>query len=128
MDKKDLKKFEERLLKERKRVLAGLGHLENEALGSTQKEASGDLSAYSYHPADLGTDTMEKEKDVLLVSTTGDELYEIDDALRRIQKGTFAKCEKCGKSIEKTRLNAVPYARFCLKCRQEEEKQKEKKP
>ncbi|MDI6741073.1 MAG: TraR/DksA C4-type zinc finger protein [Candidatus Edwardsbacteria bacterium] len=125
MNKKDVLQFEKLLIDERKRFLQELSHIENEGLMSNPKESSGDLSSYSYHPADQGSDTMEKEKNVFLASAKGNELYEIDQALRRIKDGKFGPCQRCGKEIEKERLEAVPYAQQCVKCRRlEEEEQK----
>ncbi len=123
MNKKDLQHFEARLIEERKRCLEELGHLETEELMINQKEASGDLSSYSFHMADQGSDTMEREKNVFLVSNKGNELYEIDQALLRIKDGKYGLCGHCGKDIEKERLEAVPYARLCIKCRQAEERE-----
>jgi RNA polymerase-binding transcription factor DksA len=123
MNKRDLQRFEAKLIEERKRCLEELGHLENEELMINQKEASGDLSSYSFHMADQGSDTMEREKNVFLVSSKGNELYEIDQALLRIKDAKFGHCNRCGKEIERERLEAMPYARLCIKCRQEEEKE-----
>lgn len=125
MNKKDVLQFEKLLLDERKRFIQELTQIENEGLMSNPKESSGDLSSYSYHPADQGSDTMEKEKNVFLASAKGNELYEIDQALLRIKDGKFGPCQRCGKEIEKERLEAVPYAQQCVKCRRlEEEEQK----
>lgn len=123
MNKRDMKKFEARLIEERKRCLKELGHLENEELMINQKEASGDLSSYSYHMADQGSDTMEREKNVFLVSSKSNDLYEIDQALLRIKDAKYGSCTNCGKEIERERLEAMPYARLCIKCRLEEEKE-----
>ena len=123
MNKRDMQKFEARLIEERKRCLKELGHLESEELMINQKEASGDLSSYSFHMADQGSDTMEREKNVFLVSSKGNDLYEIDQALLRIKDAKYGNCLHCGKDIERERLEAMPYARLCIKCRQEEEKE-----
>ena len=82
MPKKNLVHFEKRLLEERKRVLKELGHYD-ETFGSTPQGADGDLSAYSFHMADQGTDAMEREKAFLLASQEGRFLWHIDEALRR---------------------------------------------
>lgn len=121
MNKKDLQHYEQRLIEERKSCLSELSNIENGELMINQKEASGDLSSYSFHMADQGSDTMEKEKSVFLVSSKGKELYEIDQALYRLKEGKFGICEKCGKEVEKDRLEAMPYARLCIKCRMAEE-------
>jgi RNA polymerase-binding transcription factor DksA len=129
MNKKDVLYFEKILLDERKRFIHELSQIENEGLMANPKESSGDLSSYSYHPADQGSDTMEKEKNVFLASAKGNELYEIDQALLRAKDGKFGLCESCGKDIERERLEAVPYAKQCVKCRRlNEEEQKRTQP
>lgn len=122
MNKKDLKHFEKRLLDERRRLAQVLEKLENSVLKRTQREASGDLSAYSIHPADLGTDAIDREKDLLVASAEGRQLLEIDEALRRLESGLFGACEICGKEIGRKRLEVVPQARLCLKCQEKAER------
>jgi len=91
---------------------------------STVKESSGDLSSYSYHMADLGTDAIEREKAFLFASKSGRLLYHVNEALRRIRKGEYGKCQICGKQIQKARLEAVPHARLCIDCKEQEEEAK----
>src|SRR6476620_4156489 len=85
MSKKLLQHFEKRLLEERRRVLKELGH-HGETFGSSQTEADGDLSSYSFHMADQGTDAMEREKAFLFASQEGRFLWHIDEALRRLYR------------------------------------------
>jgi RNA polymerase-binding transcription factor DksA len=85
MNKKMLAHFEKRLLEERKRVLRELGHYD-ETFGSTEQGADGDLSSYSFHMADQGTDAMEREKAFLFASQEGRFLWHIDEALRRLYR------------------------------------------
>lgn len=118
MNKRDLKAFEKKLLAERDRLARQLGRLESAVLKRTQRDASGDLSAYSIHPADLGTDAMEREKDLQMASAEGRMLVEIDDALARVEDGTYGVCEGCGKDIGHRRLEVLPYARLCIKCQE----------
>jgi RNA polymerase-binding protein DksA len=122
MPKKQLTHFEKRLLEERKRVLKELGH-HGETFGSSQQESDGDLSAYSFHMADQGTDAMEREKAFLFASQEGRFLWHIDQALRRLYKSpeTFGKCHNCGEDIAFERLDALPHARYCISCKQREE-------
>jgi RNA polymerase-binding transcription factor DksA len=122
MTKKNLDHFEKRLLVERKRVLKELGHYD-EAFGSTQQGADGNLSAYSFHMADQGTDAMEREKAFLFASQEGRFLWHLDEALRRLYRSpeTFGKCHNCGNEIAYERLDALPHARFCIDCKQREE-------
>ena len=114
--------FEKRLLEERKRVLKELGH-HGETFGSSQQESDGDLSSYSFHMADQGTDAMEREKAFLFASQEGRFLWHIDEALRRLYRSpeTFGKCHSCGNDIAFDRLDALPHARYCIECKQREE-------
>ena len=127
MPKKQLQHFEKRLMEERKRVLKELGHYD-EAFGSTSQESDGDLSSYSFHMADQGTDAMEREKAFLFASQEGRFLWHIDEALRRLYRSpeTFGKCHNCGQDIAFERLDALPHARFCIQCKQREEDAKSK--
>jgi RNA polymerase-binding transcription factor DksA len=122
MPKKSLQHFEKRLIDERKRVLKELGR-NDEAFGSTPQSADGDLSSYSFHMADQGTDAMEREKAFLFASQEGRFLWHIDEALRRLYRTPemFGKCHQCGNEIAFERLDALPHARFCIDCKQREE-------
>src|SRR6267142_6047501 len=122
MTKKGLQHFEKRLLEERKRVLKELGHYD-ETFGSTPQGADGDLSAYSLHMADQGTDAMEREKAFLFASQEGRYLWHVNQALRRLFQSPekFGKCEQCGDEIGFERLDALPHARLCIKCKAKEE-------
>ncbi len=122
LDKVQLAHFEKRLLEERKRVLKELG-THSETFGASQQESDGDLSSYSFHMADQGTDAMEREKAFLFASQEGRFLWHIDEALRRLYASpqTFGRCHSCGKNIAYERLDALPHARYCFDCKQREE-------
>ncbi len=122
MTKKQLQYFEKRLLEERRRVLKELGH-HDELFNKSDQAADGDLSTYSFHMADQGTDAMEREKAFLFASQEGRFLWHIDQALRRLYKSpeTFGKCHNCGQEIAFERLDALPHARYCIECKQREE-------
>ena len=83
MNKKDREHIEKRLLHERARALKELGHYD-ESFSNTPQASDGDLSAYSFHMADQGTDAMEREKAFMFASKEGRQLYQIDEALRRL--------------------------------------------
>jgi RNA polymerase-binding transcription factor DksA len=122
MSKKNLAHFEKRLLEERARVIKELGH-HGETFGASAQEADGDLSTYSFHMADQGTDAMEREKAFLFASQEGRFLWHIDEALRRLYKSpeTFGRCHNCGEDIAFERLDVLPHARYCAACKQREE-------
>jgi RNA polymerase-binding transcription factor DksA len=119
---KDTQEFEQRLLTERGRILKQMGHLENTVLKVNPRDSAGDLSGYSFHMADAGTDAMEREKAFLFASAEGRLLMEINDALQRLYRGEYGVCEICTRPIARARLEAMPYARLCLSCKEKEEK------
>jgi RNA polymerase-binding transcription factor DksA len=118
----NLEHFRNLLLEERKRVLEELEYIEQNYVGTTPKDATGYSSAYSTHPADTGTDSNEMEKAYLIGAASGAVLEDIDDALRKLDKEGYGLCEGCGAEISPDRLEALPYARECLKCKSDLEK------
>jgi DnaK suppressor protein len=118
----DMKEFETRLLEERRKILKEMGHLETTVLKVNQRDSAGDLSGYSFHMADAGTDAMEREKAFLFASAEGRTLLEINEALRRLYRGEYGICENCGQPIARARLDAMPNARLCLVCKEKEER------
>lgn len=123
MKQADLEKYRKLLLEKRHAMLQEMGILDKQ-ISSTVKDASGDLSSYSYHMADQGTDAMEREMTFMLASKSGRLVYHIDEALRRIEDGSYGKCFGCGKMISASRLQAVPHARLCIECKSAEEDKK----
>lgn len=122
MNKKQLKHLEARLLEERGRVMKELGYYDD-AFNSSLQSSDGDLSSYSYHMADQGTDAMEREKQFLMASKEGRYLWHLNEALRRLYNSpdTFGKCHQCGVAIDFERLDALPHARLCISCKEKEE-------
>lgn len=110
------------LVELREHVISGLDIHTRDTLKRSSKEDSGDLSAYSQHMADAGTDTFDRDFALSLVSSEQDALYEIEDAIRRIKKGTYGICEITGKPIKKERLLAVPFAKFSVEGQAEYER------
>lgn len=108
------------LLLNRKRQLAGdVTHMKDEAL--KKGVDSGDLSSLPLHIADQGTDSFEQEMTIGFMETEGEELKEIEEALTRIRDDRYGVCESCYKSIPKSRLEAIPYARLCVPCKRKED-------
>src|SRR3989304_4306357 len=124
MKKREVEKFEKLLLEKRRDLLEELGLWKKNVADTTQRDASGDLSSYSYHMADQGTDAEEREKAFLLASKSGRLLYHIDEALRRMKDKTYGKCQECGGEISSARLEAVPPAPLGTDCQEKEEKKK----
>src|SRR2546430_5580249 len=82
-----------------------------------------EASAFGMHQADAGSDAYDRDFALSLLSQEQDALYEIDQALKRIELGTYGKCEMSGKQIPRARLEAIPFARFTVECQSQLEKQ-----
>lgn len=91
------------------------------------KESSGDLSSYAFHQADQGSDTNLMEQTVMLMEQEREKIRLLSDALRRISDGTYGICEICGDKIPETRLEIIPYARYCMDCKSKEEDKKRRR-
>lgn len=121
MPRKTLKKYKGLLLREREMIGGGLNHIAQEALKTSQRDASGDLSGYSYHMADMASDNYEVEFSLGRASDEQDLLYAIDEALKRIEDGSYGTCPQCGKQIPKKRLDAIPHTELCIICQSKNE-------
>jgi DnaK suppressor protein len=107
--------YRQMLLLLRQRLTGDVSHLKDEAL-RRNGSAGGNLSNMPIHMADLGTDNFEQEFTLSLLQNEEQVLDEIAAALDRLQKGRFGRCEECQGVIPKARLQALPYARFCVAC------------
>ena len=87
------------------------------------REALDQQPVFSSHMADAATDTFDRDFALGMLSSEQDALYEIDEALKRIELGTYGKCEMSGKPILRARLEAIPFARFTVECQSQLEKQ-----
>lgn len=121
MAARELKLFKALLLKERQKVGGSLNYITETSLKKSQRDASGDLSGYSYHMADMASD--DYERDFSLGRATDEQriLFSIDEALKRIEEGVYGNCPQCGKSIPKRRLKALPYTELCIVCQKANE-------
>jgi len=84
-----------------------------------------ELSNYDNHPAELGTELYMISLNNALMIHQENLLQEVRNALEKIEKGEYGKCELCGKKIPEERLEAIPYARLCLECQEENEQKEE---
>jgi len=110
----DIAYFQALLLEKRREIVGNVSEMSDEALKKSRMDASGDLSSMPIHMADIGTDNYEQEFALDLMDSERRMLHEIDDALQRIQDGIFGVCEGTGNSIGKPRLEAQPWARYCV--------------
>lgn len=99
-------KYYKNLLELRERLLNQMSGL--------AKESAEEMSTYSLHMADSGTDNFDRDFALSLLSSDQDAVYEIEEALKRIEKGTYGVCELTGKAIPKARLDAIPWTRFTV--------------
>jgi len=123
--KRNFDKIKELLLEQRKVIADGIDHIAKDNLNLSQRDASGDLSGYTFHMADVATDNFDREFSLDLASNEQQLLNKVDDALLKIKEGTYGFCEPCGKDIAMNRLMAVPYAVLCISCQEEEEKKEQ---
>ncbi len=121
MNKKDLKRFRKLVDEEKTRVLNDLGMVEEEIAGLAASQGSGN-TGYSNHMADIGTDAMEQEQAFLRASKGTDYLLSLEEALKRIEDGTYGVCELCQAKIPVKRLEAFLAARLCISCKSAQEK------
>jgi RNA polymerase-binding transcription factor len=114
LTKKEVADLRIRLEEERLHLETQLTTLEADTFASTQSDSSGDVGLDD-EPADAGTATFEREKDLSIENNVRDLLHKIDRALKRMDDGTYGICDVCGKPIEKARVKALPYVDLCIK-------------
>jgi RNA polymerase-binding transcription factor DksA len=115
----DARKARERLIQEQRRRRELAGRLRTEESNPVENS---ELSTVDQHQGDLATETFERERDLTTLTMVEAELEDIQTALRRIEQGTYEACEECGKPIGEERLEAKPWARFCIVHQAEMEK------
>jgi len=108
-------KYHEHLLELRDRLQAQMSGL--------AKESAEEMTSYSLHMADSGTDNFDRDFALSLLSSDQDAIYEIEEALKRIEKKTYGICELSGKTIPKNRLDAIPWTRFTVEAQSQLEKE-----
>jgi DnaK suppressor protein len=114
--KSELEGFKKLILEKRKEILDELESLKSTMMDVTTGQYEIENSTYSLH-MEQGTDAMEREKTFLFASREGKFLNYLDDALDRINRGTYGFCTECGNLIDKERLEAVPHAHQCVNCK-----------
>lgn len=112
---------QERLLQLRDAMVDSMAGVAQDTLRA--RAEGSEASAFGMHQADAGSDAYDRDFALSLLSQEQDALYEIDEALKRIDLGTYGKCEMSGKPISRARLEAIPFARFTVECQSQLEKQ-----
>lgn len=121
MDSDRLAFFRELLEEEHARYEAMVAAIVDSGLGMSMTEQYGEDATYDNHPADMGTEMFEREKDLGLRSNAERFLMRIDHALERVREETYGLCEECGQAIPEGRLEAFPSTTLCVGCKQAEE-------
>jgi DnaK suppressor protein len=116
-----IRKQKEKLLQLRDAMVDSMAGVAQDTLRS--RAEGSEASAFGMHQADAGSDAYDRDFALSLLSQEQDALYEIDQALKRIELGTYGKCEMSGKPIPHARLEAIPFARFTVECQSQLEKQ-----
>src|SRR4051812_31210880 len=116
MNQEESGAYRRRLLAMKKRIVGDLSGLEEETLRPLGGEAAGTLSDVPIHPGDLAALNYAEEGALDFLENEEQLLREINDALDRIERGTFGRCENCHREIPRERLEALPYARYCILC------------
>ncbi len=114
--------FARLLLEERRRLKEELSEMEEHQLKTEEKPLADATNEDDL--VDVATETFEREKELALESGVQGILQMVEEALRKIQNGTYGGCEGCGKPIDGNRLRAIPYARLCIRCKEREERRR----
>jgi DnaK suppressor protein len=117
-----LRKQKSKLLQLRDSLLDSMMGVSRDTLRS--RAEGSEASAFGMHQADAGSDAYDRDFALSLLSQEQDALYEIEEALKRVDAGTYGVCEMSGKPIPHARLEAIPFARFTVECQTQIEKQK----
>jgi len=118
LKRSDIEKYKALLWEKRNELLGNVSYMEKDAL----RENQSDLSHVPIHMADLGSDSYEQEFTLELMDSERKIIIEIDKALQRIENGEYGICEIGGEPIPPARLEAIPWARCCVKCASDSEK------
>jgi YteA family regulatory protein len=121
VDRERLAYFRAKLEEDRDRYEAQVRAINDSGLGMSMTEQYGEDATYDNHPADMGTEMFEREKDLGLRSNAQRFLKRIDHALARVEEGTYGTCEECGQPISEERLEAFASTTLCIECKKEQE-------
>ena len=123
--REEIGKYKKMLLKKKEEMLKEIRGVQKDSLNTSQRDASGDLSAYTFHMADVATDSFDREFSLGIATNVQQKiLYAIEEALKRIEDKTFGTCLGCEKPIPKQRLMAMPWVSLCVECQSKEDPQK----
>jgi len=122
MQEKQYSQFKDKLQALKQNLADRIKYFDDNGLGVPLGNSISELSTYDNHPADIGSEVFERSKDFALRENAMLTLAAVNNALEKINKGTYGICDVCGKGIQQERLEAVPYATMCRECKEAEEK------
>ena len=122
LTKKEIKQFKALLITLKLRLADDLSQIEKDYLKKNLKDLSGDISGHAFHMADMASDASDAEFNISLAENQQEIVKRIEEALRKIDEGTYGLCEKYKEPIPKERLKAIPWARYCVRAQEELEK------
>jgi len=117
----DVREFENKLHSELRRLNDGFEGIKQKSFSMSQQESLGIESAYDQHPADIGTETFERGKDLGLKDGLEIGIARVRGALDRIRQGKYGLCLSCKQPIPVERLRAAPEVELCVPCQEEQE-------
>ena len=112
MPERDVNRYKQKLLLLRGRLTGEVERIIEAVQQDVQ--SPGTISNLPVHPADQASDGLDVEVDIL--KNEQDILREVDEALGRVEEGTFGKCQRCGRAIDSQRLDAIPFTAYCVQC------------
>ena len=121
MNKRDLAQFRELLLELQRKLADNIGHLRNDALKSAGETVDYLSDVPAEHLADRASDNFVRDLMIGVLEDSDAELCDVNLALEKIEAGAYGLCENCSHKIARKRLRALPFARLCIACKQEEE-------
>lgn len=119
--KKELDSIRNDLISQKAMIIEEILSIQGQS-NKSLKDSSGDLSGYSFHMADQATDLYDREFSLTLAEGERERLFSLDEAIKKIDEGSYGLCEGCGSPIAKRRIKAMPNASNCIKCQQEKER------
>ncbi|MBN1521246.1 MAG: TraR/DksA C4-type zinc finger protein [Candidatus Aureabacteria bacterium] len=123
MKKEDYENYRKKLIELKEKIEGVFENLTRDHLKEQMRDSSGDLSGYSLHMADAGTDNFDREFAINIAGRENEILQAIDRTIEKIDNQTYGICEMCGQEITTKRLDAIPYAERCFTCESEIEKE-----
>jgi len=121
MDNNQRAYLKEKLITEAKKTDKAIGQMRENGETDMSEYSPVELSNYDNHPADLGSELYSVEMNLALKVHEQSKSNEVKNALNKFENGSYGKCENCKKEIEYERLDAMPYARFCMDCENDKE-------